>query len=106
MAPGPTTKHSPPEQVKWEPKLACRVHQQQWQGNSKCGGDAKDSKLSEVWRKNVLGVDKILTRNLGVKEYFVKQRCHGEIWKKGYVQKQNEKIRLNFFEVEGGILSL
>ena len=42
--------------------------------------------------------------NLHVREYFVKQSCHGDIWKDGYGQKQNEKSDGTFFEVEEEVL--
>jgi len=70
MAPGPATKHSPLEQMKWEPKLGGRVHQQQLQGSGDCRGDAKHSQACELWKKDLLGMWRI---KLHVKGYFVKE---------------------------------
>ena len=73
MAPGPATEQSPPEQMRWEPKLGGRVQQQQVQGSNKFKGDAKDLQACVFWKQTLLGMGKLGTKKLRVKGYFVKQ---------------------------------
>ena len=59
--------------MKWEPELGGRVHQQQLEASNKFKGEAKDLQAFGFWEKNLLGMGRAGTKNLQVKDYFVKQ---------------------------------
>jgi hypothetical protein len=45
------------------------------QGSKKFKGDAKDLQACGFWKQTLLGMGKLGTKKLRVKEYFVKQWC-------------------------------